>query len=197
MTATQALSRPGRGSSLAAAIRSHLTPMMGVPAWVHWAAVAAALTPVPCTIWRLAMGFGVDLGFRGDLADAFAAPGWITLYVIVLSAVNDAAAYLTMGLVRPWGQVWPRWMPRLGGRAIHPLAVIVPATLGAFSVIYIGIDMLQKWDSPTNMGDPNAPHGLAAKVMASAYLPMLAWGPLLAIVTVAYAIRRYRAGAGR
>lgn len=48
------------------------------------------------------------------------------------------------------------------------------------------------WFGPENNGDPDAPHGLAGLVMAACYAPLLAWGPMLGIVTVAYYVRRRR-----
>ncbi|MFD0272824.1 hypothetical protein ACFVHB_02800 [Kitasatospora sp. NPDC127111] len=43
------------------------------------------------------------------------------------------------------------------------------------------------WHS--NMSDPDSPHGVAGLVMTLCYLPLIAWGPLLALVTFAYARR--------
>ncbi|MFI0710782.1 hypothetical protein ACH4SK_09030 [Streptomyces inhibens] len=40
------------------------------------------------------------------------------------------------------------------------------------------------------MADPSAPKGGSAVLMTACYLPLLAWGPLLAVVTVAYYRRR-------
>lgn len=178
------------GGRFGASLRSHLTPMPGVPAWVHWTAIAAALTPLPAAIWRLALGFGFDVGFRGELGELYAAPGWITLYVIILAVLNDAVAYLAVGLVKPWGEVWPRWIPFLRGRRVHPLAAIVPAALGTWGLALIVVDQMQNWDSPTNMGDPGAPHGWRATWMLLSYMPMVAWPALLGVVTVAYGWRR-------
>ncbi|AZS72393.1 hypothetical protein DDE74_16750 [Streptomyces lydicus] len=39
-----------------------------------------------------------------------------------------------------------------------------------------------------------APKGAAAWLMTACYLPLLAWGPLLGWVTVAYCRRRRKAG---
>lgn len=173
-------------------LRDHFTPMAGVPRWAHWAAILAALTPLPSSIWRIALGLGADAGFRGDLAELYNGPSWkLTPYVIVLSALSEAFAFLAIGLVRPWGEVAPRWIPFIGGKPVRPLAAIVPACLGAMLVTAITVAGLIGWNGAQNMGDPDAPHGAAATVMTACYAPLLLWGPLLSIVVIAYAMRRY------
>ncbi|MCP2343623.1 hypothetical protein [Actinomadura rupiterrae] len=162
------------------------------PRWIEWAARAASLTALPSGLWRIALGVGVPVGFSGELADLYK-PGWmLTPYVIVLTLVAEGLAMLTMGLVRPWGEVVPSWIPFLGGRRIPPLAAAVPAALGSLAVTVITFIGAVSWADPGAMGDPDAPHGVAGAVMTACYAPLLAWGPLLAIVTVAYYLRRTR-----
>ncbi|WP_424568213.1 hypothetical protein [Streptomyces sp. CH-036] len=50
------------------------------------------------------------------------------------------------------------------------------------------------WNDADNMGAPGAPEGVHYWVMTVCYLPLLAWGPLLAVVTAAYYRRRRREG---
>ena len=164
-----------------------------VPPWVNLAAHVVPWTTVPSGLWRIALGLGVPVGFSGQLADLYRAPGWITPYVIALSLLAEGLALLTLGLVRPWGEVVPRWIPVLGGRPIPTAAVVVPAGLGAVAVTWITISSALLWETPANNGDPDAPQGIARVVMAVCYAPLLAWGPLLGLVTVAYALRRRRA----
>jgi hypothetical protein len=165
---------------------------LAVPWWAEVAARIVPLTTVPSGVWRLALGAGIPVGFSGELAKIYAAPGWITPYVIVLSLLAEGLALLTLGLVRPWGERVPRWIPWMGGRSIPTLAAVVPATLGAVIITYINWTSALMWFGPDNNGDPGAPHGLAGFVMAACYAPMLAWGPLLGAVTAAYYLRRRR-----
>ena len=162
------------------------------PKWAKGAAVAIPFTVLPSTLWRLALGFGVPVGFHGDLARLYAAPGWITLYVILLGAVSEGFALLSLGLVRPWGEVVPDWVPIVRGRRIPVMAAVIPAVVGALALIFITVVAVAEWNGPENNGDPDAPHGLAGVVMAAAYAPMLAWAPLLLLVTTAYYVRRRR-----
>ena len=164
----------------------------GVPRWAHVAAHLVPLTVLPSGLWRLVLGVGIPVGFSGELAEIYAAPGWITPYVIVLSLLAEGAALLTLGLVRPWGERIPDSWPLLGGRDVPVLAAVLPAALGAAMITLINWTSALMWYGPENNGDPDAPHGLAGLIMTAAYAPMLAWGPLLGAVTAAYYVRRRR-----
>lgn len=186
--------RKGRAVTTTASPR---TPLPGnfkatVPRWAVWAAHAVPLTALPSGLWRLALGAGIPVGFHGEMAELYAAPGWITLYVIVLSAIAEGLALLTLGLVQPWGEVVPRWIPFLGGRTIPVMAAVVPAALGALAVTFFSVMGVQEWIDPdmTQQDIQDSPNGVAGVIMTVAYAPMLAWGPLLGVVTVAYHLRR-------
>lgn len=161
-----------------------------VPRWLDLTARTVPWLVVPSGLWRLALGVGIPVGFTGGLAEDFAAPGWITPYVLVLSLLAEAFALLTLGLVRPWGEVLPRWVPWAGGRVVPVAAAVVPAVLGVLAVTAFTTASALVWFGPENMGDPEAPQGLAGAVMTACYAPQLLWGPLLAVVTWAYFRRR-------
>ncbi|WP_328955503.1 hypothetical protein [Kitasatospora purpeofusca] len=162
----------------------------GTPRWAELAARAAVWTTVPSGLWRLALGVGIPVGFSGELAAVFEnnTPGWGTAYLVTLSGLAEFLAFLTVGLVRPWGEVVPSWIPLIGGRTVRPLAAIVPAAIGSAVLTYIGMSALfGGWAD--QLSNPESPQGLAAVVMTLCYLPMVAWGPLVAAVTFAYARR--------
>ncbi|WP_327679990.1 hypothetical protein [Kitasatospora sp. NBC_00458] len=161
----------------------------GTPRWAEVAAKAAVWTTVPSGLWRIALGLGVPVGFSGELAAALdPLPGWGTAYLLLLSTLGEALALLTLGLVRPWGEVVPRWIPLIGGRTVRPLAAIVPAAVGSAVLTWIGLSgLFGGWAS--SMSDPEAPHGTSGVIMTLCYLPLVAWGPLVAAVTVAYTRR--------
>ena len=131
-----------------------------VPRWVRWTAHLVAWTPVPSGVWRIALGFGVPVGFSGELAELYRAPGWITPYVIVLSLAAEGVALLTLGLVKPCGEVVPRWVPVLGGRGIPTLAAVIPAGLGALAITWITVSSALLWTrrpttaTPTHRAKP-------------------------------------------
>lgn len=160
------------------------------PRWAWITAHAVPLLTVPSGLWRLALGVGVPVGLSGELAAETDVPGWMTLYVVALSVLAEALALLTLGLVRPWGQVLPRWVPLVGGRRVPlPLAVAL-AGLGAVALVVLTVRVALDWGAS---GDPDEPQGVAALVLALCYAPLLAWGPLLAAVTANFAWRAWRA----
>ncbi|TDC27336.1 hypothetical protein E1265_02070 [Streptomyces sp. 8K308] len=148
---------------------------------------------VPSGLWRVAVALGVPSGFAegsGLGPDSF--PGPFSFYLIGLSIVAEALGLLALGLVRPWGEVVPGWVPWLGGRRVPVRAVVIPAGLGALVVTTAAVLGAIGWNGSENMAHPDAPDGAAYWVMTAAYAPLLLWGPLLAIVTVAYYRRRTR-----
>ncbi|MFP3962095.1 hypothetical protein SMC26_07170 [Actinomadura fulvescens] len=150
---------------------SRKSTMEDVPRWADLAARLVPLTVLPTVLWQSAMGF----------TDG---PSWmLTPYVLVLSLVVELLAFLTLGLVRPWGEVFPRWIPFAGGRNVPTLFAVSVASLGAVAVTFAGAVGALGW--------ADAPQGIT---MTLCYLPFLAWGPLLAIVTVHYLLRRTRGG---
>ena len=158
-----------------------------VPRWAEAAAWATLWCTVPSAAWRVAAGFGVDVGFTGDLGEMYRGPAFL-LYVWVLTVVSQAAAFLTLGLVRSWGERVPSWVPRLAGRPIPPLAVITPALLGAIAVTALCAMVALAPNGP--LDNPDFPRGGAGTIMALCYAPLLAWGPLVIALTIAYALRR-------
>lgn len=163
-----------------------------VPRWANLAAHATLLATLPSGLWRIAMGLGIPVGFTAQGLDEFGIPGWGTAYVFGLSLLAEALAFLTLGLVRPWGEVWPRWIPGLRGRRIPPLAAILPAAAGAITLTALGVQGLFGWaEAGSSMAagswEDSPVYGV---VMAACYAPLLLWGPLLAAVTVHYARRR-------
>ncbi|MFD8499492.1 hypothetical protein [Amycolatopsis sp. NPDC059657] len=166
--------------------------MKQVPRWATWCAHAALLTTLPSGLWRIAMGLRIPVGFTEKGLAEFGIPGWGTAYVFGLSVFAEALAFLTLGLVRPWGEVWPRWIPFLGGKGIHPITAIVPAASGAIAVTVLTISSAFRWEEAgltmsAGSFESGAGYGV---VMACCYAPLLLWGPLLALVTAQYAWRR-------
>ncbi|WP_152365887.1 hypothetical protein [Microlunatus speluncae] len=156
--------------------------------WAVRAAHLAALTTVPSGLWRLCLAAGFSLGYHPDWMAHNAATVLDRVYLVALSLVTEGLALLTLGLVRPWGEVLPSWLPLVGGRRVPPLAAAVPAGLGAVALTLLwGANPLLFTDL---FHDPLEPDGGWQILMASAYLPLVLWGPLLGAVTVAYVRRR-------
>ncbi|MFI9720037.1 hypothetical protein ACIHFE_10315 [Streptomyces sp. NPDC052396] len=158
------------------------------PRWAVRAAHAAALTTVPSGLWRIALGLGFPVGYSDQvLRQDFHIPGWGVAYVIGLSVVSEAFALLTLGLVQPWGEVVPRWIPVIGGRRVRPLAAVIPAALGSLALVFLWSDLVFWW----NADETPAMLGSWHTIVGILYQPLVLWGPLLAAVTVSY-YRRHR-----
>ncbi|GGY16681.1 hypothetical protein GCM10010299_22000 [Streptomyces tanashiensis] len=158
-------------------------PVEPVPRWAVRVAHA-----IPCVLpsgsWRVALVLGLA-GYDADYDWAV----WERPYVIGLSVVSEGLALSALGLVRPWGEVVPRWVPGL-----LP-AVVVPAAVGAVLIMlfcaYAVLKQIFGFVEPLNEnGDGSPTSGPAAWALWATYAPLLAWGPLLAILTVAYYRRR-------
>lgn len=158
-----------------------------VPRWADRLAHLIPLMTLPSGLWRL----GLALGFSMGTVDESGAPlhliGWEIPYVVGLSIFAELVALTAFGLVRPWGEVVPGWIPLIGGRRVAPYAAIVPAVLGSLALIAI-------WSYGfrglfTGMPIPFAGDGWAA-LMIACYLPLNLWGPALLVLTWAYWRRR-------
>jgi hypothetical protein len=178
----------GMTTTLPTSTRTH-----PVPRWARWAALTVPLLGVPSGLWRIALGVGIPVGFTGELAELYRAPGWITPYVLALTLAIEAAALTALALVRPWGEVLPRWVPLVGGRRVPTPVGVGIAVAGVVCLTAIAVPTVALWNGPENMGDPDAPQGVAGLVMTACYAPLLAWPPLLAALTVHY-YRRRRGG---
>ncbi|MBN6040550.1 hypothetical protein [Amycolatopsis sp. 195334CR] len=159
-----------------------MTVRTAVPRWARIAAHAVPLVILPSGLWRIGAMLGIPAFTTLPATTADHA------YMLLLTVVAEGLGLLTLGLVRPWGEVVPRWVPVLGGRAVPPLAAVVPAALGALGVtvlvLFAGYNAFAR-GMLANLGGP-----LQQAVVTLCYAPLLAWGPLLAVVTIDYHRRR-------
>lgn len=147
-----------------------------------------AWTTLPSGLWRVALGLGVPLGYSEQaLREDFAIPGWGVAYVIGLSVLSEALALLTLGLVSPWGEVVPGWIPFIGGKRVAPKAAVVPAAVGSV-LLFLIWDVVEfvQWGAGVSDTAPGHPAGGWRTLQEVLYLPLLAWAPLLAAVTISY-----------
>ncbi|MFB7503162.1 hypothetical protein [Streptomyces broussonetiae] len=153
------------------------------PRWAVRAAYAVPLVTLPSGLWRLALAAGLPV------ASEPLRTGWGVAYVLTLTAVTEGLALLTLGLVQPWGEVVPRWIPLIGGRPVRPLAAVVPALVGAFLLFVLSL--VVGFVQGRNLADGVLTHSRAQSVLlVVCYTPLLAWAPLLAVSAIAYHRRR-------
>ncbi|MGI5417539.1 hypothetical protein [Actinomadura luteofluorescens] len=157
----------------------------GVPRWAEWAAHVIALVNVPSGLWRLGLAAGISFGLADAEMRQLHTPGWGSLYLIALAALSELFGLLALGLIQPWGETWPRWVPFLHGRRIPVLPVTASAALGSVATTVYG--GLLVYTSSNAHIDGTA---WARWLIDILYAPLLLWGPLLAVVAVHYHLRR-------
>jgi hypothetical protein len=92
--------------------------------WGKWATAIAVAIPLGYAITRYAWALGIPLGVRQQLLDDL---GTAVYAGAALATLAVAGAVLTLGLVQRWGEVFPRWIPRLHGRTVPIGIAVVPA----------------------------------------------------------------------
>lgn len=115
----------------------------------------------------------------GGSAELFTQEPATRVVGLALGAGMLAGGVLTMGLILPWGERFPRLFAGVGGRPVPPGLAIIPASV--VSVLF------------TAAGIQFALEG-AGSIDDTLYLllmfPFWLWGPLLAIATWGYAMNR-------
>ncbi|MFI6941289.1 hypothetical protein ACIBI4_18600 [Streptomyces sp. NPDC050418] len=172
-------------AAAAAPVRSSLAP---APRWAVWCARLAAVVVLPSAVWRLVMVAGHPAGYTDEGFVAFDTFG-AKLWMLTLTVLTELVVLLTLGLVKPWGEVVPRWIPVLGGRRVRPLAAVVPGALGAVALTGIWATIPLWWTHPHD--DMTSAGNLIVGLL---YQPLVLWGPLTAAVTYSY-YARHRAAA--
>lgn len=104
----------------------------------------------------------------------------LRLWGLLLGAVALFGGWLTLGLIRRHGEVFPRWIPWLGGRAVPVMAAVVPGLSVAVVLTIAGHSIPQQ----------GLAEGHGDALLAAVLLPMWLWGPALGVATLAYWIRR-------
>ncbi|MYW82763.1 hypothetical protein F610DRAFT_05765 [Streptomyces sp. LaPpAH-199] len=152
----------------------------------RWAVRSARLIPLivlPTGLWRLAMVCGFPSGYTEAGFVPFETPG-AKVWMLALSIVCELLALLSLGLVRPWGETLPGWLPVVGGRRVRPLAAVVPAAVGALALTAIWAAMPWWWAYPHPDMTP-----AGSLVVGVLYQPLVLWGPLLGAITLSYHLR--------
>ncbi|WFB05685.1 hypothetical protein LRS74_00640 [Streptomyces sp. LX-29] len=151
--------------------------------WAVWAAWATPLSLLPSSVWRVTVGF----------TDGHTAPEIV--YMVALSCVMMGVAFLTVGLVRPWGEIFPRWIPGAAGCPVPARAVTRIARVGAVLIILITLyGVLNNIfgfvdDPPGNLIGDQEKYDEPPAWVNYLYLPAAAWGFLVLAVAGDYARR--------
>ncbi len=146
-----------------------------VTRWGRWVTIAAACGPLPYALIRLTWLTPWPYGFSH--AELVAHPE-MRLFGVSLGLAALAGSVLTIGLIRPWGEVFPRWIPWLRGRTVPVLLPTAIALVVGTAVTVAGKSFLQMV-----LAEPEH-WGLLF------VFPFPIWGPLLIAAAAAYYLRR-------
>lgn len=152
--------------------------------WGRWATYAACVVPSLYAVERLAWAVRIPLGGSEELVDFVHSSGaWLA--GVGLACMAIVGVVLTIGLVRRWGEVFPRWMIGLAGRRVPPMLAVVPASLVSIALV---AGMRPQLERCLGSGDCTA-EGMNWLGLATMWL-LPVWGVLLAVATLGYYLRR-------
>ena len=163
--------------------------------WGRWAVAVAVIVPVLYAATRWAWALGIPLGLSEEFLRRGQEMGlWWAGAALATIAVGGAA--LTLGLVRGWGEVFPRWIPLLGGRRVPIWFAVVPASLVSVLVSAAGL-MFARLTLVGTLGDSFGFFGEGETALGGENWAALApellwplWGFALGAATLAYYYRR-------
>lgn len=163
--------RPDR-SAWEAAVRRWARPA------VYVAAAIPALYAVTRWIWVAGLPLGIDeeVHAAGMTDGSLWSGAWLASFALV-------GTVLTLGLVQRWGEVFPRWVPVLGGRPVPVALAVVPATVVAALVTSGGLGLIK-----AGITDGMVVSDDWAAVGPALLWPL--WGVALGWGTLAYWLRR-------
>ncbi|MDI2131050.1 hypothetical protein [Yinghuangia seranimata] len=165
-----------------AASRPAATPVAPAPHRAVWAAHVTTIVSLPAGLWRLSLIAGSHSGYTDAGYHDMNAQGWGGAWMLFLTVGSEVLALLTLSLVRPWGEVVPRWVPRIGGKYLAPRRVARTWTVVGVVLVLLWGQFLLWWLMPhDDMTDSGA------FWVGFAYLPTVLWGPL-----VLFIVRDYR-----
>ncbi|WP_410821898.1 hypothetical protein [Micromonospora sp. 050-3] len=148
----------------------------------RWATAVAIAVPLLFAATRYAWMAGVPLGIN-DAAmrhlldtDGRWRGGALATFAVI-------GAGLTLGLVQHWGEVFPRWVFRLGGRRVPVRLAVIPAMVIAVLIMSAGLGLLSNTD--ILFGELGAQPWL---VGIHALWPI--WAVALGVAAYAYYLRR-------
>ncbi|WGW13612.1 hypothetical protein LWF01_07605 [Saxibacter everestensis] len=164
--------------------QSELATVEMASRWGRIATIVAVSIPLVYALtrylWLVGIPLGIDDTFSESLGGQLIGAGLATCAVL--------GAWLTTGLVRPWGERFPRWMVGLVGKRVPISLAVVPGTAMSVIVCAAGLGMIAQLTLGTGIG--------MQKDIAenwAAFVPTLLWplwGVALAAATFAYWVRR-------
>jgi hypothetical protein len=160
--------------------------------WGGWAVLVAVVIPVLYALTRWAWALGIPLGISEEFLREGQESGlWLAGAALATIAVRGAV--LTLGLVRGWGEVFPRWIPFLATRHVPVWLAVVPASLVSVLVTQAGLMYVRLTLDGTLVEEFGGGDAALTSENWAALGPELlwpVWGIALGAATLAYYYRR-------
>lgn len=156
-------------------------PALRVDVWItrhrRLFTVIAALACLPYALARL-----TRLSPWPILGGEAAADPATRLQGLLISSGGWLGFVLTLGLIRPWGGTFPRWVPRLAGRPVPVAAAAVPGISVAAMLSFAAAPLIIH----------GATEGIGELLIVAVAFPCWLWGPALALAVWGYVGHRRR-----
>lgn len=158
----------------------HHSSIHPVRRWGRIVTLVAALSLVPYGSLRLTWLTPWPLGGNDSFVMHDLDPS-IRLQGLLFAGACAVGVILTLGLISRWGEIFPRWVPVLGGRPVPVKLAVIP---GGFVAAVITIS------APGMLVAPFQSGGLGRALLWLVVFPFPVWGPALGAAVLAYWLRR-------
>ena len=163
---------------------------IAAPRWAERLAHLVPLLALPVCLWRLP--FAVDFTM-GTGQPPMGLPLWMSIsYIGGLSVMSELFALACFSLVRPWGEVAPRWIPVYGGKRVPPYLVIVPAMTGGLAITALLVGWILTTFQIGGFGRDRFDNAWWEVLAVSTSGLFALCGPIVLVLTYAYYQRRCR-----
>ncbi len=146
--------------------------------------------PLVYAATRWAWALGIPLGISEELLRYGQERGlWVA--GAGLASVAAVGALLTLGLVLPFGETFPRWLPRVSGRDVPPALAVIPSLVVAVLVTSAGLMFVRLAVTGAfedGFGFIGPPGESWAAIAPELLWPI--WGVALGLASIAYHYRR-------
>ena len=161
--------------------------------WGRIAVYVAMVAPAFYALTRYAWALGFPLGMSEEYLHRGQESGMWTSGLF-LATFGLVGAVLMLGLVRRWGEEFPRWMIGLAGRRVPIALAVIPASLVSVLlvvggiVIWAGLDQMVANLAATGVEGIEIFGEIFFQVGPTLLFPV--WGVALAVATLGYYYRR-------
>jgi hypothetical protein len=154
--------------------------------WGRAAVYLAMAVPVLYAVTRYLWALGIPFGVSPEYLRLGQEQG-IWTSGLSLATFGLVGAGLMLGLVQPWGEVFPRWLIGLAGRPVPLALAVAPASIVSVLLLVGGITV---WSSYAQMAASAAASGQALWIVVGPVFLFPIWGASLAVATLGYYYRR-------